>query len=203
MKRSFITITMFAAAAIFLATGYDNVIQNANSKTAVTKEEASTGKVQIGGSFALTNQRGENVTDQDFKGKLMLVFFGFTNCPDVCPTDLMIISKVMQALGDDGEKVAPIFITVDSQTDTVERMADYLVSFHPSIQGLTGTEEQLKQAQEAYKIYAKKIEMESMMGNMFNHSAYTYLMNREGKYLTHFAHDSKPEKILEEIKKYL
>lgn len=161
---------------------------------------ATSGQAAIGSSFTLTNQRGEKVSDTDFRDKLMLVFFGFTNCPAICPTDLAIMSTVMTELGNEAEKVAPIFITVDPERDTVEQLLLYMQNFHPSITALTGTQAEIDNVLAGYKIYARKVENEMMEGYMFDHSAYTYLMDKSGNYITHFPHDSKPEEIVKTLK---
>ncbi|MDX2113917.1 MAG: SCO family protein [Alphaproteobacteria bacterium] len=114
----------------------------------------------IGGSFSLTNQNGQSVTDADFRGRLMLVFFGFTNCPDICPITAKSMSDMMALLGDKADQVAPIFITVDPGRDTPEVMKNYFASFDARIQALTGTPEQIKQAASAYKAYYAKAQQE-------------------------------------------
>src|SRR5918996_3071934 len=104
---------------------------------------ATTAEVQIGGPFALVDHTGHTVTDADYRGKLMLVFFGFTHCPDVCPTTLQEIASALDVLGDEAGRVQPLFITVDPERDTPEVMAGYVDLFHPGIVGLTGTPEQV------------------------------------------------------------
>jgi len=173
-----------------------------DSKSSVVQKQSS-GDAEIGGDFTLINQKGEVVKDSDFRGKLMLVFFGYSNCPAICPTDLAVISTVMKKLGDDADKVAPVFITVDPERDTVEQLSAYMQNFHPSINALTGTMEQTKAAAEGYKVYARKVKNEMMEEYMFDHSAYTYLMGKDGKYITHFAHNTSPDKMLATVKENL
>lgn len=205
-KSKFWIALFFLAAAFILANGYENLIENSSSGSVHAKKSEdveATGEAAIGGPFELVNQKGETVTDETYKGKKLLVFFGFTNCPEVCPNTLMAISRTMEMLENDAEKITPIFITVDHENDNVEQIAKYLESFNPAIQGLTGTQEQLKAAQDAYRVYAQKVEMDSMMGTMYNHSPYVYLMDEENKYLTHFQYNAKPEDIVEKIRTFL
>lgn len=155
----------------------------------------------IGGDFELVNQRGETMTNRDFKGKLMLVYFGFANCPDVCPTDLANISAAMEMLSEEErEQIVPIFITVDPERDTVESLSIYMQNFYDGFQALTGTKEQAEAAAKAYRVYAKKREMAGMDDYMMEHSAYIYLMDREGVYIKHFRHNDSPATMVEGIK---
>lgn len=165
------------------------------------KEAPTTGKALIGGTFSSTNHLGEYVTDETYRGKYLLVYFGFTSCPDVCPTDLTVISQAMKLLGDEGKDVQPLFISIDPERDTPVQLKTYLSNFHPSIVGLSGTVEQLKEAAFAYKVYYSKVKDESSaMGYSMDHSAYTYLMDKEGQYITHFMHAMKPEDMAAQIK---
>jgi len=160
----------------------------------------ASGRADIGGNFSLITHEGNPVTDQDFIGKPTLVFFGFTHCPAICPTDLAVLSNVLEQLGDESNKVNVLFVTVDPQRDTVEKLKNYMKDFHSSIIALTGTDEQLKEAAEGYKIFARKIENPMMEGYMFDHSAYTYLMDKKGEYVTHFNHDSDPDAIISRLR---
>lgn len=202
MKKQII-IVLFIAAALAMALGYKNIIEGASTNRAAVVKTSSSNDVAIGGAFELTNHKGEKVTDKTYSGKLLLVFFGFTNCPDVCPTDLMVMSSTIEGLGEKAKEVVPLFITIDPETDDVEQMASYLKNFNENIEGLTGNKEQLKAVRDVYKVYAQKVEMESLAGNMFSHSSFTYLMDREGNYLSHFPHNTDPQKIISSITKYL
>lgn len=162
---------------------------------------SSTGlNAQIGGPFTLTDQNGKTVTQDTFKGQYKLVFFGFTYCPVICPTELQRTQKVMDGLGPIAEKIQPIFITVDPERDTPARIKEYLASFHPKQIGLTGTQEQINAAMQAYRIYANKVEMGTKDNYMFDHSAYSYLMGPDDKLISIFSTKDTAEKIIEEIK---
>jgi cytochrome oxidase Cu insertion factor (SCO1/SenC/PrrC family) len=162
------------------------------------------GEVLIGGDFSLVNQDGETVKNTDFLGKYMLVYFGFTNCPMICPTDMADITQALNQLDDDlVEKVQPIFITVDPERDTSEHLKTYLENFHSKFQALTGTKEQTKAAESAYRVYSRKSEDEEVQGYNMDHSAYIYLMGTDGKYITHFRHDQGADEIAQGLIKHI
>jgi protein SCO1/2 len=147
------------------------------------------GKALIGGPFTLTDQTGRTVSDRDFRGKYMLVSFGYTYCPNVCPAELNVMSEALNKLGSDGRNIVPIFITIDPARDTVEQMANYMPSFHPRMVGLTGTEEQIKQAASAYRVFYSKADGDKAGdGYLMDHSTFMYLMNPAGEYVTHFGY---------------
>ena len=161
-----------------------------------------TGKALIGGPFTLTNQDGKRMTEQDFRGKYMLVAFGYTSCPDVCPAELQTMANAMDTLGAKADRVNPVFITVDPERDTAEQMRGYVKNFGPRLIGLTGTADEIKQAARAYRVfYAKSEEKNSALGYLMDHSAFIYLMSPRGEYVTHFAYGVPPEKIAATIEK--
>ena len=160
----------------------------------------STGKALIGGPFTLVNHKGQTVTDRDFRGKYMLIFFGYTFCPDVCPADLAIISQALDALGPAARKITPVFITIDPQRDTVAQMAEYVANFHKSFVGLTGTPEQIKAAAKAYRVYYARPDISKNKNGkkdsadyVMDHSAITFLMGPDGNYISHFPHGTRPD----------
>lgn len=162
------------------------------------------GQALIGGHFQLTDHTGKRVTDQDFRGRYMLVFFGFTYCPDVCPSALQVMSAALEKLGPKAERITPVLITVDPERDTPEQLALYVKSFHPRLVGLTGTPEEVQQAIHAYRVYAKKVEdPKSTAGYTFDHSSIIYVMNPDGTYRTHFAHTTNVEVMAERLAKLL
>jgi protein SCO1/2 len=136
--------------------------------------------VPIGGPFRLTSHEGKPFTDADLKGKPFAVFFGFTHCPEVCPTTLYDLTQDLASLGADADKLRVAFITVDPAQDTPELMKTYLSSFDPRIVGLTGTEEEIAAAAKAYKIYYRKVPTDS--GYTMDHSATVFLMDSEGDF---------------------
>lgn len=158
------------------------------------------GKALIGGPFSLIDTNGNRVSDRDFRGRLMLVFFGYTHCPDICPTELQAVSEVMDKLGSEADKVAPIFITVDPERDTPELLAAYVKSFSERITGLTGPVGDVASAANAYRVYYRKT---GGGDYSVDHSAFIYLMDGEGKYLTHFTFNTTPESMVGVIKKHV
>jgi protein SCO1 len=139
----------------------------------------------VGGPFRLIDQNGRAVTDRDFKGEPFLVFFGFTYCPDICPTTLFEMSEVLKRLGPDADKTAALFITVDPERDTPDKMKDYVSSFHPRIFGLTGTLEEIALVEKEYRVYAKKVPLKDGDYTM-DHTAVVYLMDKDGRFVAPF-----------------
>lgn len=139
----------------------------------------------VGGAFQLIDQNGKTVTDADFRGKPFLVFFGFTHCPDICPTTLFEISEVFNRLGADAEKISALFVTVDPERDTPEKLKLYLSSFHPRIVALGGTPEQVEAVKKAYFVFAKKVPLPGG-GYTMDHTAIVYLMDKQGKFIAPF-----------------
>jgi protein SCO1/2 len=156
----------------------------------------------IGGPFKLTDQNGQTVTAQDFQGKPTLVFFGFTHCPDVCPTALFDMSEVLRRLGRDAAKVNALFITVDPARDTAETLKTYLQSFHQRISALTGSEAEIEAVTRAYKAYAKKVPLDGG-GYTMDHSAIVYLMDRQGHFVAPFNLKRPADEAAKDLRRYL
>jgi protein SCO1 len=156
----------------------------------------------IGGPFKLTDQTGKEVTDQDMKGRPFLVFFGFTHCPDVCPTTLFEVSEILRALGPDADKMRALFITVDPERDTPTVMKDYLSSFDPHLSGLTGDPAAVAAVAKAYRVYFKKVPLDQG-GYTMDHTAIVYLMDKEGRFVSPFSLKRPPEALAADLRKYL
>ncbi|MBR1171361.1 MULTISPECIES: SCO family protein [Bradyrhizobium] len=156
----------------------------------------------IGGPFQLTDQNGKAVTDKSLKGKPTLIFFGYTHCPDVCPTSLFEISEVLRALGKDADKVNAIFISVDPERDTPATMKDYLSSFDPHLQGLSGDPAETAKVITSYRVYAKKVPTKDGDYTM-DHTALIYLMDRDGRFVSPFNLKRTPEEAAVDLKRYL
>lgn len=155
----------------------------------------------IGGPFELTDHTGKPRSDRDFRGKLMLVYFGFTYCPDVCPTDLMAMGQTLEQLGPDADAVQPLFITVDPARDTAEHLAEYVPLFHPRLIGLTGSPGAIRTAADAYKVYFDKVAIGKEGGDYtVDHTSFIYLMDRDGKYLGFFPPGTSAERMVEIIR---
>jgi len=156
----------------------------------------------VGGPFSLTDQNGRTVTEADFQGRPFLVFFGFTNCPDICPTALFEMSEVFRRLGPDAEKASAIFISVDPARDTPEKLKDYLQSFHARISALTGTQADIDAVTKAYKAYAKRVPLEGGDYTM-DHSAIVYLMDKNGRFVAPFNLKRPADEAAKDLRKYL
>jgi protein SCO1/2 len=156
----------------------------------------------IGGPFQLVDQSGRTVTDADLKGKWSLVYFGYTHCPDACPTALNDISIALSELGPKRDAVRPVFITVDPERDTPEALKAYVTSFDAPILALTGTAEQVAKAAKGYRVYYAK-HPEAGGDYSMDHSSVIYVMDPEGRFTASFTHESAPEQISERLKKLL
>jgi cytochrome oxidase Cu insertion factor (SCO1/SenC/PrrC family) len=161
------------------------------------------GREPIGGPFALIDHTGKSRTNADFHGRLMLVYFGFTYCPDICPTDLQAIGLAMDQLGAAGDAVQPLFVTLDPERDTSARLADYVTMFHPRLIGLTGDAAAIRRAADAYKIYYARAPNEAGTDYTIDHTAFIYLVDRDGKYLGFFPPGTPPERIAEMVRPHL
>ncbi len=155
----------------------------------------------IGGPFQLLDQDAKPVSEQDFKGKPLLVFFGFAHCPDICPTTLFEMSEVLRKLGPDADRVNALFITVDPERDTPAVLKDYLSSFEPQIHGLTGDPAAIAAVEKTYRVYARKVPLDGGEYTM-DHSAVMYLMNKDGKFVAPFNLKRPPEDAAADLRRY-
>ena len=154
----------------------------------------------IGGPFKLTDQNGKVVTDQDLKGRPTLVFFGFTNCPDVCPTALQVMAAALDKLGPNAERITPVLISVDPEHDTPALLAAYVASFHPRLVGLTGSPAEIDAVAKAYRVYVKKVaDPKSTAGYTIDHSSIIYVVGPDGAYRTHFTHATTPDGLADRL----
>jgi protein SCO1/2 len=171
----------------------------------VTRHLSSSAVQQIaavGGPFKLTDQNGKEVSDQDLKGRPFLVFFGFTHCPDVCPTALFEVSEIMRALGPDADRTRALFITVDPERDTPAVLKDYLSSFDPHLTGLTGDPAALAAVAKAYRVYYKKVPLDQG-GYTMDHTAIVYLMDKEGRFVAPFSLKRSTDAAVADLRRYL
>jgi protein SCO1/2 len=188
----FLIGAMAGAAALILTRG--------GSGPAVT----TSGTALIGGPFSLVDQHGKTVTDQDFRGRYMLVFFGFTHCPDICPAELQVMSQSLDELGPKADAIIPVFITLDPERDTPQVVGDYVKNFNSRFVGLTGSPEAIAQAAKAYRVaYSKFQEDKTTSDYSIDHSALVYLMGKDGEYITHFAYGTPASKITETLRRYI
>lgn len=172
------------------------------------KQDMVAKQTDIGGDFTMQNQHGETVKFSDTNGKLRLVFFGFTHCPDICPVSMLTLTNMMNTLGSKASQVKPVFITIDPERDTPAVMKEFLASFHPEILGLSGSKEETEKAAQAFKAYYS-VQKDAGQGDdhsghvQVDHSGFIYLMDRNGKYLAHFEHDVAEQKLLDALAPHL
>jgi protein SCO1 len=166
----------------------------------------TTGTALIGGPFTLVDQNGKTVTDRDFRGKYMLIFFGFTHCPDICPAELQVMSAALDALGSKADEVVPVFVTLDPERDTSEVVGTYVKNFGKNFVGLTGSPSAIANAAKDYRVTYSKFEYNGKDVNYrysIDHSALVYLMDKDGQYLTHFTYGTPASKMTETMRSYL
>ncbi|MFN3656745.1 MAG: SCO family protein [Pseudolabrys sp.] len=156
----------------------------------------------IGGPFNLTDQDGKPISDKDLKGRPYLIFFGYTHCPDVCPTTLFDVSETLRALGPDADRVNALFVTVDPERDTAAVMKDYLSSFDPHLRAATGDRASIEAAEKVFRVYAKKVPTGNGDYSM-DHTALIYLMDKQGRFVAPFKIKRTPEESAAELRKYM
>lgn len=184
----------------------ESFLRQASSLLGAEMPAPSTGGVQLpqgvtlGGPFSLVDHTGRTVTEADFAGRFMLVYFGFTFCPDVCPTELGTIASALDLLEEAGERVTPVFISVDPERDTPEAMADYVSRFHPRMVGLTGSPEQVAAAARAYRVFYAKVNRPEMSQYLVDHSSFIYLVGPDGRVRSLFRPETSPEVIAEAVR---
>jgi cytochrome oxidase Cu insertion factor (SCO1/SenC/PrrC family) len=169
---------------------------------AQTMDDLMYGRGSIGGPFTLTDQSGRQRSDSEFRGKLMIVYFGYAYCPDVCPTDLMAITQALDALGPAAEGIAPVFITIDPERDT-KLLAQYLSAFHQSLVGFTGSPEEIRKVANLYKASYAKVRDERSGDYSIDHAGVIYLMGRSGEYLGFMPPQTNPDRLTEVLRNNL
>jgi protein SCO1/2 len=194
MRGLMLLAAFFAGAAFFV--GVFQIIRLRSAQPEAPLAAA------IGGPFRLTDQDGRTVTEQDFKGRPFLVFFGFTHCPDVCPTTLFDVSEVMRSLGSDADRVRAVFITVDPERDTQDALKDYLSSFDPHLSGLTGDPAAIATVAKEYRVYYKKVPLDQG-GYTLDHTAIVYLMDKNGHFVSPFSLKRSPAAAAADLRNYL
>lgn len=190
--------------ALIPAVGVVVLILLRTSDNAAIPNAQDSVKAAISGQFSLVDHTGKSVTDEDFRGEWLLVFFGYTYCPDVCPTTLATIAAVMDELGQQAENVRPLFVTVDPERDTPEVIADYVSAFHPRLVGLTGSVQQVGSAAKSYRVYFAKADQDGNSDDyLMDHSGFIYLINPKGEFEMNFSHRASVEKISKTIRELL
>ena len=202
-KLLFLLVGIVVVAFVIVVAGSEYFAKRSGGGSGTASQ---TGGVSVGGPFTLVNQDGKQVTEKDFLGGYMLVFFGYTYCPDVCPTVLSDIASTLDMLGEEkAGKITPVFITVDPARDTPEHLAEYVKFFHPRTVGLSGTEDQIKAVAREYRVYYRKNEAkgDDSQDYLVDHTSIIYLIGPDGKLVTHFSHGTEPKAMAERLGKLL
>ena len=195
LKISLVLVIFYLLLDFF----YFSKLENKNIVTLETKQSTS-----IGGDFDLLGKDGQKYNLASFKGKPLIIFFGFASCPDICPYGLTMISNVLETLGDASHRVNAVFVTLDPERDDYASISQFASLFHEEIIGLSGSIEQIDRVTDAWRVYKKKVILsESDLEYTIDHSAFIYLMDKNGQYYTHFSHNTEPEDIIKELNKLL
>lgn len=184
--------------------GTPRVEDSADNELVSVTQVQGRGLPQIGGDFTLTDQDGRLRKSSEFRGKFMLVYFGYTFCPDICPTGLSAMSDALTMVGDKATDVQPIFVTVDPERDTAAQLKTYLTNFHPQFTALTGSLSDIEKIKKAYKVYAVKARPDGTSTDyLIDHSSVVYFFDPEGRFVAHFNHATPPEEMAREIKRVM
>ena len=192
-RNRLIRIAVIAVAGLGLAALI--AAAQIQSGPAVKKPPLPVAGGHVGGPFTLIDHTGKTVTEKDFAGKYLLIYFGFTYCPAICPTELQKMNQALKQIGPAADRVQPLFITIDPERDTQAVMQAYVPQFHPRLIGLTGTTEQIGDALEGWRVYARKVEDPAMADYTMDHSSYIYFMDPDGQLLGLYGTDSTPADI--------
>ncbi|MSO91966.1 MAG: SCO family protein [Rhodospirillales bacterium] len=175
------------------------------ASTGASKPEGGPSRTVIGGPFTLVDHNGKTVTERDFAGRSMLIYFGFTYCPDVCPNTLTVMGEALNKLGDKAASVVPILVTVDPERDTAEHLKEYVRHFHPRLVALTGTTDQVADVSRKYRVYYAKVRPEGAgeQEYLMDHTSIIYLMGPDGQFRTHFSHGIDADGMVRRLKDHL
>ncbi len=211
MQRKHVyAVALLLLAALTAMSGWEFYTARKAAREASERQAtaAAERRNSIGGSFTLTDHTGRRVSDADFRGRFLLIFFGYTYCPDVCPTAMANVSLVMEELGAEASEVQPLFISVDPQRDDPGELADFVGQFDPRIVGLTGSPAEIAEVARKYRVYYRKVTAEELGGEssedgddyLMDHSAYVYLMGPDGRFLEVFTHTEDPAEVARAIR---
>ncbi|MBL9028923.1 MAG: SCO family protein [Caedimonas sp.] len=174
-----------------------DVATSGDTLIAEVTDKGGTGLPHIGGSFRLIDHHGNPRTDADFKGKYVMVYFGYSFCPDICPAALTNMSEALAALKEKAEQVHSLFITIDPERDTIAHLARYIESFHPRFIALTGEPKQIEKVKKAYRVYGAKTKPDGTSTDyIMDHSSIIYVMDRQGRFIAHFNHATPPHEMV-------
>lgn len=204
MRLRLIAVAFAVVIGVGLGLGVNWLWLDGSDGAAKGRQGVSLGEAQIGGPFRLIDHNGSPRGPEDFAGRFLLVNFGYTFCPDVCPIGLQTMTAALEQLGDQAARVQPLFITIDPDRDTPAVLKAYVEHFAPSLIGLTGSADEVAKAAKAYRVYYKIAgDPKSDPNYLVDHSVITYLMGPDGKFLTHFTHQTPADKMAAAIRRYL
>ncbi len=192
-------VVIFAATILLIAAGIGGYAWMSRQLL----PPAAQGVALVGGPFTMTDHNGRRVSEKDFLGKHMLVFFGYTYCPDICPTELQVMTAALDAMGPEGEKIQPVFVSVDPARDTPAVLKSYVENFGPRLVGLTGTADEVAAIAKAYRVYYAKSGDKDSAEYLMDHSSIIYLMGPDGRFVKHMTYTTDPAKLAEELKEGL
>ena len=204
-RLSWVAFALVTVGVAILAYTHGFKLDNVEKVTQKLEPEQAGGTPTIGGPFTLVDQAGRTVTDKDFRGQYLMIYFGYTYCPDVCPTSLTNMSDALDLLGEKGAEVTPVLITIDPARDTSEHLREYATYFHPRLHALTGSPEQIAAVAKAYRVYYSKVKQEDETEDdyLMDHSSVTYLMGPDGQFRLHFSHGTDAETIASRLRDLL
>jgi protein SCO1/2 len=198
-----LAVMLASAGGAYLYLRDDPPAEGSRAGAARLMNELMSGKGPVGGPFTLTDPDGRRKSLADFRGKLVLLYFGFTYCPDVCPTDLMSVGNVIRSLGPEGNELQPVFVTLDPERDTPEVLRVYAASFHPRFVSLRGTEDEIRRVAASYKVFFEKVRPPGTNTYFIDHSAYVFLLDREGRFITLFPPGTPQERMAVMVREQL
>ncbi len=202
---------LLALLAVFLIGGGATFIYSRDKPAEDTRrpdaarlmDDLMSGKAQVGGPFTLTDQHGKKRSLADFHGKFVLLYFGYTFCPDICPTDLAAMAQAIRMLGAEGDKLQPVFVTLDPERDTQDILRNYAAAFHPRFIALRGSEEEVRRVATAYKIYFEKVRPPGSSVYLIDHMAFVFLLDRDGRYVAFFPPGTTAERMAVMVREVL
>ena len=203
LLRMFGAVLALCSAVMMFQASVHAQSEERRAEAARLMNELMSGKAAVGAPFTLTNPLGKRVSLADFRGKLVLLYFGFTFCPDVCPTDLLAIAQTVKSLGKSGDQVQPVFITLDPARDTRELLRDYVAAFHPRFVALTGSDDEIRRVATGYKVFYEKVTPPGSTTYFIDHSAFTFLLDRNGRYVLFFPPGTPPERMVVMVREQL
>lgn len=194
-------ILRIAAASVLALAASAGIAWWQIKNTASTVQGGTKSAVSIGGPFAMTDNRGKSVSEADYRGKYLLIYFGYTYCPDVCPTELGVMARALDLLGPPADKVQPLFVSVDPERDTPAHLNDYVGLFHPRLVGLTGTAEQVRDIARVYRVYYAKAPQKDGKPDeyLMDHSSFIYLMGPDGGFIGVYPAGTAPDRIAQDL----